>query len=59
MKNSLACVIFKVKKSTIFSIILRKLFKDNAVKKSVRMGQSLMIIIFFSSKDFINCFIIF
>jgi hypothetical protein len=37
----------------------KNIFKDNAVKKSVRMGQSLMIINFFSTKDFINCFIIF
>jgi hypothetical protein len=29
-------------------------FKDNAVKKSVGMGQSLMIINVFSSKKFIN-----
>jgi len=33
--------------------------KDNDVKKYLRMGQSLMIINIFSSKDFINCFIIF
>jgi len=29
-------------------------FKDNAVKKSVRMGQSLIIINMFSSKDFMQ-----
>jgi hypothetical protein len=36
MKNSLACVIFKEKKSTIFSIILKQLEKwENYKKKDV------------------------
>jgi hypothetical protein len=35
----------------------KKCIKDNAVKQSVCMG--LMIIIFASSKDLINCFNIF
>ena len=46
--------------SGIVSIILIEkmyiVFKDNAVKKSVGMGQSLMIINVFSSKDFYQLF---
>jgi hypothetical protein len=60
MKNSLACVIFKEKKSTIFAIIFKNVFKDNAVKKFVRMGQSLMIInIFFPLKTLSNVLLYF
>ena len=50
---------FQLNRDSFHHFDWKNVFKDNAVKKSVRMGQSLMIINFVPSKDFINCFIIF
>jgi hypothetical protein len=43
MKNSLACVIFKEKKSTNFAIILRQLEKWENYKK--RSYQKVMVVL--------------